>query len=179
MKLKNPPKKKFTTPLINIEEPELEIDDDSDRETTETITEAAALEHLMKLAAHQKEEQFSDLFSVQTKDFDNALVKEVLLPKFVMSGRKVEENGNLFLVFESNNFLYAKLLKLLSADSMSKLKINLLDQSGNIESTITFPKPTLSAIDFGTLAREREEESELKIEVSFDTWTIDEESFSF
>jgi len=176
MKLKNPTRKKITQPLIHIEETE----EDSEESSEEvSMTETAALEQLMKLAAHQKEEQYSDLFTVQTKDFDGVLVKEVFLPKFVMSGRKVEENGNLFLVFESNNFLYAKLLKLLSADAMSKLKINLLAEDGSVEASMTFPKPILSAIDFGTLAREREEEAELKIEVSFETWTIDDETFSF
>lgn len=121
----------------------------------------------------------TDLFVVNTKDFDGLFVKDVFLPKFVMSGNKVKEKGNLFLVFEGNPSIYVRLLKLLSAGEMSKLKIAILGDDGTVQSTIVFPEPYLSAIDFGTLEKKREDERELKIEVDFYSFEIDGFKFSF
>lgn len=132
-----------------------------------------------KVVHQEQEEGYSDLFSVSTKDFDGIYVKEVYLPKFVMGGSKVKEKGNLYLIFEGHHSLYIKLLKLLSNGVMSKLKINLLSDEGKIETAIVFPKPKLSAIDFGTLERERDDECELKIEIDFDSFEIDGFHFSF
>jgi hypothetical protein len=62
---------------------------------------------------------------------------------------------------------------------MSKLKIAILGDDGTVQSTIVFPEPYLSAIDFGTLEKKREDERELKIEVEFYCFEIDGFKFSF
>jgi hypothetical protein len=145
--------------LASLEESDNEDDDEEEDDMSET--------------------ENTDLFVVNTKDFDGIFVKDVFLPKFVMSGNKVKEKGNLFLVFEGNPSIYVRLLKLLSAGEMSKLKITILGDDGTVQSTIVFPEPYLSAIDFGTLEKKREDERELKIEVDFYSFEIDGFKFSF
>lgn len=137
------------------------------------------LRSAQKVVHQEQEGVYSDLFTVSTKDFDGVHVKEVYLPKFVMSGNKVKEKGNLYLVFDGDSSLYLKLLKLLSKGSMSKLKISIISEDGTVETSLLFPKPILSAIDFGTLEREREDECELKIEIDFNCFEIDDFHFSF
>lgn len=154
-------------------------DDDSSEDSNNLDKLEGILRSAQKVIHQEQDGGYSDLFTVSTKDFDGLHVKEVYLPKFVMGGNKVKEKGNLYLVFDGDSSLYIKLLKLLSKGTMSKLKISLLSDEGTVETSILFPKPILSAIDFGTLEREREDERELKIEIDFDYFEIDDFHFSF
>ncbi len=154
-------------------------DDDLSDDSNNLDKLEGILRSAQKVIHQEQDGGYSDLFTVSTKDFDGLHVKEVYLPKFVMGGNKVKEKGNLYLVFDGDSSLYIKLLKLLSKGTMSKLKISLLSDEGTVETAILFPKPILSAIDFGTLEREREDERELKIEIDFDYFEIDDFHFSF
>lgn len=161
----------FTSPTLVNPNPE-------DEEKSEQIEE---LSKLLLQANHAYEEpnNNSDNFLVVSPDFDGTNVKEVFLPKFVMSGSKVGEKANLFLVFEANSSTYVDLLKLLSGGKMKKLKICILDENNKPQTTMLFPKPCLIAIDFGSLEKEREDEREIKVEVDFYSLEIDGFKFSF
>lgn len=145
-----------------------------DKELLEKFLAGASSEN-----SEKEEEEIKDLFSVVCKDLDNSYIKEVHLPKFLMTGTKVGEKGNMFIVFEGDSSVYSNLLKILKRDYMKELRINLLSEQGEVLSVVSFPKPKIKAIDFGSLLRVREDERELKIEIDFDQMIIDDIIFSF
>lgn len=133
-----------------------------------------------------EEEQSSngDLFVVETQDFNGLLVKEVHLPKFLKTGTRLEEKGNLYFTFMGEPQIYEQLMKLVAGKKMKPLTVALCvptTKPGEVKvaTKIVFPHPVFMAIDFGNFARKRDEPRELKIEIDFTTMVVNDTEFEF
>lgn len=186
LKKKRPPRKKGTTKTVEIVEvskgelDKLSEENEELKRSNEELGQA-----LLAMASPEAQKQmaptvYSDLFKVESKDFDGDMVKGVILPKFLMKKNKLEDKSNVILAFHGDPKLYAQLLNIVTTSKIGKIKIHMLkNNEGEVAATIVFPRPVVKAVDFGTLSTEREDLREVRIEIDFSDIEIDESNFKF
>jgi hypothetical protein len=127
-----------------------------------------------------EEQVFDDYFLVETKYFDQTLIKSIVLPKFIMGQGSMgfREKGFVTIAFwgehkEGSN-AYKQALQSIK-HGLGKFKIKFIDPETNeFLTTWEFIEPTIHAIDFGHVARMRSTPTEFIVEIDYTGLKIDD-----
>ena len=121
---------------------------------------------------------FSDSFIVETKFFDQNCIKNIALPKFIMSqgSMSFREKGYVMITFWGNHKsnTYKQVLQSIR-DGVGKFKIKFIDPDTKEQLSVwEFLNPTVHAIDFGHVARMRTSPAEFAVEFDYSGLVIDD-----
>jgi len=151
--------------------------------------EKVALEETQQPEVTQSEETvFSDCYRVRSKGLTCLeLVSTVRLPRYVFNPSYLKQSGTQgtkgFVIMEimggiDNTRKINAYLDILKAarDGLVDFYVDLLDENNKPLMTISLTEPRINAIDFGTFEMEREEVRTIKVEIDYQTLTIDNQS---
>lgn len=127
-----------------------------------------------------EEQVFDDYFLVETKYFDQTLIKSIALPKFIMGqgSMGLREKGFVTVSFwgehKDTSNVYKQALQSIK-HGLGKFKIKFLDpETDDVLSTWELIEPTVHAVDFGHVARMRNTPTEFIVEVDYTGLKIDD-----